>query len=344
MTQYDSKIYEEILGELENSFREKKIDEASYLDLKQRYEKKLEEARVHREESRMIMNFKVSGSQRVTADAVKISGSAHLPGGVVPKAIKVAGSCRIADDIECNGLRCAGSLHASGAILSHGDVSVSGSFHGDGPVTAEGDVDVSGSAKTGGDFDVTGVITISGSMKSDGNIYGRGGIRVYGSGKADGDLYSEKEIEVKGSIKVDGDVKANKVKFKAPVVFKRLLRRRARSQVDGEIVGQELVDIENIHVDGNVRGRVVKIGRNSKIEGTIEYVDDLQVAEDADLENQPVKISAADLGEPLQPPPSDDEITTKTPPKTAIPKFCPKCGQEVAPGLKFCAACGSELD
>lgn len=343
MTQYDDSIYEEVLKELEDSFKEGKIDEASYLDLKTRYEKKLEDARQQRAERQTISNFKISGSQRVTADAVKISGSASIPGGVVPKAIKVAGSCRIQDDIECNALRVAGSLHASGAILSHGDVSVSGSFHGDGPVTAEGDVDVSGSCKVGGDFRVSGVATVSGSMRSDGNMYGKGGIRVYGSGKADGNMFSEKEIEVKGSVIVDGDVRANKVKFKTPGVFKRLLRRRGRSQIDGEVVGQELVDIENIQVDGNVRGRVVKIGRNSRIEGTVEYVDDLQIAEDAVLENQPVKISLAHLGEPLQSS-VDEEITTKTPPKTVMPKFCSKCGQEVDEGLKFCPACGARLE
>jgi len=95
-------------------------------------------------------------------------------------------------------------------------------------------------------------------------------------------------------------------------------------------------------VDGNVRGRVVKIGHNSKIEGTIEFVDDLQLADDVVLENQPVKVSAAALGVPLQPT-SQTEISTKTPPKTAIPKFCPKCGQEVDEGLKFCPACGAGL-
>ena len=343
MTQYDGSIYEEVLKELEDSFKEGKIDEASYLDLKERYEKKLANARTHREEARTISTFKVSGSQRVTADAVKISGSASIPGGVVPKAIKVAGSCRISDDIECNGLRCAGSLHSDGAILSHGNVSVSGSFHGDGTLTAEGDVDVSGSCKIGGDINVTGVVTVSGSMKSEGNIFGKGGIRVYGSGKSDGDMFSENEIEVKGSVRVDGDVRGNKVKFKAPVVFKRLLRRRARSQVDGDISGQELVDIENIHVDGNVRGRVVKIGRNSKIEGIVEYVDDLQLADDVVMENQPVKINAAALGAPLQGPPKTT-IVSKTPDAPVLPSFCPKCGQEVDNGLKFCPACGAGLE
>ncbi len=37
MTQYD--IYEEVLKELEESYKEGKIDEASYIDLKERYKR-----------------------------------------------------------------------------------------------------------------------------------------------------------------------------------------------------------------------------------------------------------------------------------------------------------------
>ncbi len=220
---------------------------------------------------------------------------------------------------------------------------MSGSFHGDGTISVDGDFDVSGSAKTGGDFEVSGVATVSGSMKVDGNINAKGGIRVYGSGKADGNLFSENEVEVKGSVKVDGNVTANKVKFTTPVVFKRLLRRRNQSQIDGNILGIELVEIENIQVDGDVRGRVVKIGRNSKIDGTVYYVDDLQVSEDVELENESVRISEADLGAPFPSTQSSEipKVTVKTPAK---PKFCPKCGQEIEEGLKFCPACGAGLD
>jgi cytoskeletal protein CcmA (bactofilin family) len=336
-------IYEEVLKELDESFKEGKIDEASYRDLKERYEKKLADARKHREEARTIQNFKISGSQRVTEDSVKISGSAQIPGGKVPKSIKVAGSCHISDDIECNGLKVAGSLHANGGITSHGDVHVSGSFHGDGAISVDGDFDVSGSAKNGGDFEVSGVATVSGSMRTEGNVHSIGGIRVYGSGKFDGDMFSENEVEVKGSVRVDGNVTANKIRFTTPVVFKRLLKRRNQSQVDGNITGMELVDIENIKVDGDVRGRVVKIGRNSKIDGNVEYIDDLQITEDVELENQPVKISEADLGAPFPSAQSSEipKVTVKTPAK---PKFCPKCGQEVEEGLKFCPACGAALE
>ncbi|MBN2157623.1 MAG: polymer-forming cytoskeletal protein [Candidatus Lokiarchaeota archaeon] len=338
MTQYDDSVYEEILKELENSFKEGKIDESSYQDLKQRYVKKLEEAKARREETRTIMNFQVSGSQRVTDDAVKISGSANLPGGVIPKIIKIAGSGRIESDIECNGLRCAGSLHAGGRILSHGDIHVSGSFHGNNSVLVEGDVDVSGSAKVDGDFDASGIITVSGSMKADGDVNAKGGIRVFGSGKVDGNMYSDKEVDIKGSVKIDGSVVAETVKFTTPHVFKRLIRRRGRSQVDGDILGKELVEIENIEVDGDVRGKIVKIGPNSKISGNIEFVEDLIIAEDAELENQPMKVSPHSIGVPTN---SSKEYKDESP--NAVPKFCPKCGQEVGKGLKFCPACGSEL-
>ena len=343
MTQYDDKIYEEILEELEASFKEGKIDEGSYNDLKARYQKKLEEAKIRRAETQALMSIHVSGSQSITSDALKISGSAHLPGGVVPKQIKIAGSAKIESDIECNGLRCAGSMHAGGAVLSHGDVSISGSFHGDGPVIAEGDVDVSGSAKVGGNLEVTGIVTVSGSLNTDGYVNAKRGVRVYGSGKVEGDMLSDSEIEVRGSVKVDGSVIAEKVKFTAPHIFRRLLRRRGRSQVDGDVIGKELVEIENIEIDGDVRGRVVKIGPNSKIDGNVEFIDDIVLAEDVELSEQPRKISPQSLGVPSQPPSSQKDVSQHSS-KPIMPQFCPKCGQEVGHGLKFCPACGAELN
>jgi cytoskeletal protein CcmA (bactofilin family) len=334
--------YDEILNDLENSYKEGEIDESTYQDLKERYTKKLEETKAHREEHQTIMNFKAFGSHIVTADAVKISGSARLPGGVVPKIVKVSGSCKIKDDIEVNGVGCSGWLRSAGSILSHGDIHVSGALKVDGSVSAKGDLVVSGSAKVNGAIDCTGVITVSGFIKASGPVKGKGGVKISGRGKVDGNLYSDNEVKIKGLMKVDGHVIAERVLVKAPHMFQRLFRSLWRSQVDGDVVGSELVDIDNIHVDGKVRGRVVKIGRNSKIEGTVEYVDDLQIAEDAVLEEQPVKISAEALGVQLQAPPKT-VIVSKTPEKTVIPRFCPKCGQEVGEGRNFCAACGSHL-
>lgn len=262
------------------------------------------------EETLKELNFQVSGSQEVTADAVKISGSARIHGGIVPKFIKIGGKGRIDSDIEFNGLRCGGSLHGGGSIVSHGNIHVSGSFHGESNVISDGDFHVSGSAKIEGDIDAQGVVSVSGSMKSGGNINGKGGIRVSGSGKVDGSMFSENEIHLKGKVKVEGNLNANSVKFKAPNPFRRFAGKRSRSQVDGYIHGSELVDIDNIHVDGDVRGRVVKIGHNSKIVGVIEFVDDLVLANDVEVENPPVKVAPESIEIPAQSPSGGENTST----------------------------------
>ena len=110
--------------------------------------------------------------------------------------------------------------------------------------------------------------------------------------------------------------------------------------MNGDILGRDLVNVDNIHVEGSVSGRVVKIGPNSKIEGKILYVDDLILADDVVLKEQPGKVTPKELGRGSQ---SREPIQVKNPSDSVVAHFCPKCGQEVGLGRKFCAACGSQL-
>jgi predicted acyltransferase (DUF342 family) len=338
--------YEEILEDLEESFNEGKIDYNSYQELKQLYTKKIEEENSRREKTYASMKFKAMGCHSVSEDTLTISGAARLPGGLIPKRIRVSGTCKIGSNIECNGLKCSGTLRSKGSILSHGNIVASGALCSEGMVTVEKDVSVSGSARVFSDLNVTGLTTVSGSMRCKGNVDGKGGIKISGRGKVDGSLISETEVDIKGFTKIGGNLVAERVKIKAPheiiSVFRRILLRLGRSIIEGSIVGNELVDIENILVEGGVKGRIVKIGANSKIEGPVEYVEDLILADNVDLKSKPVQVSAHTLT--TLPQHSEREGISRYPTKkTPITMFCAKCGQEVGVGRKFCAACGSEL-
>ncbi|MBN2154686.1 MAG: zinc-ribbon domain-containing protein [Candidatus Lokiarchaeota archaeon] len=346
----ENNVYDEILRELENSFKEGKIDEDSYHDLKQQYSKQMEEQRTFSRDKMnnmdMFGNIKVLGSQTVTPDEINIAGSARLPGGSIRKSLRVSGSCKILDQIELNGIRCSGWVRSAGSIQSHGDVHVSGALKADGSVSVLGNMEVSGSAKANGDIISTGLIKVSGSMKVQGSVNGKKGVWVSGRSKTEGSLYSDADVVIKGLVKVEGNVIAEHVKFKVPNDVQRLFRRLWCSHVEGNILGRELVDIENIHVGGHVRGRVVKIGKNSKIDGKIQYVDEIFIAEDVKLEKRPIRITSLDLGVPDR---SHDarhdrfDNTSESVSQPLTPKFCPKCGQEVGEGKKFCPACGSSL-
>ncbi len=335
---------EEILKELEIAYKAGEIDDRVYKDLKKRYLKRLEESRTNQSENPMNMNFKAMGSHRVSQDTLTISGAARLPGGVVPKKLRVSGACRIFDDIEINGLNCSGLARCAGSVMSHGDVNVSGAFKAGGNISVHGKVNISGSAKVDGNVESTDFINISGFFRATGSVNASGGIKVGGRGKIKENLFSDSYVEIKGMVKVVGNVEANSVKFTTSNEVLYLFRKLWRSHIFGDIIGMDEVNIDNIHVEGNVRGRVVKIGNNSKIDGKVEYIDDLILSADVVLSSQPVQISPQNLS-----------IRAKTPLESTIPKkkmpisngiipsFCPNCGQEVGKEKKFCPACGSKI-
>jgi len=334
--------YEDVLKELEESYNEGKIGEATYMELRDKYIKQMENDFKGNKEPETFISYKSMGGHSVSSDTMKFSGAARLPGGVVPRFVRVSGACKIKDDIEVNGIHCSGLLRSAGSIISHGDIHVSGAFRAKRDVSAEGKVNVSGMARVKGEFSSTGAITVSGAMRALGSITGKEGIKVSGRARTDGNLHSDRNVEVKGSVIVSGNVVADNIKFTAANDFRRFLRGLWRSKVEGDVLGKGEVLVDNIHVYGNLRGRVVKIGFNSRIDGYVYYVDDLIIDNDVVLKNQPIKVSAHDLGISSQPHiPIREKVPTAGEPLKL--KFCPKCGQDVGESKKFCAACGSKL-
>lgn len=340
--------HETILNELKESYNEGKIDEATYMELRQKYINQMEKKSKVKEPETFIQ-YKSMGGHSVSSETMRFSGAARLPGGVVPRFVRVSGACKIKDDIEVNGIHCSGLLRSAGAIISHGDINVSGAFRSKKSVSATGNVKVSGAMKVKGDLDSTETITVSGASRVDGSVTANQGMKVSGRAVTGGSLKSDGEIEVRGWVKVGGNVVAQQVKFKTTNEFRRLFKNLWRSQIEGAILGRELVDVDNIQVDGNIRGKVVKIGQNSRIDGTVQYVDDLILANDVELRVQPVRISLQDLGRANS---SHITIREKIQIKEKVPsaeepiklKFCPKCGQDVGESKKYCAACGSRLE
>lgn len=290
------------------------------------------------------MELEMEGSLKSNSTRMKTKGNAKLPGGKIPGIISTSGSCRIMSDAEIDGLLCGGRLRHFGSIISHGDVQVSGSIKGDGAITVEGSIDVQGFIKTDGDIRTTGSISVAGSITVDGEIHGAGGVNVKGNAKIDGNINSNKELEIRGFAKIDGMVSAKKVLLRNPKLvssFRRIMRGAGRSKIDGSIRGSELVDIENIHVDGNVSGRVVKIGHNSIIKGTIKYIDDISVAPKVKLTNEPMKIQLNSLEVQEESPNRKQGMTSPLSGQSRL-SFCPRCGEKIGKTVKICPTCGSE--
>ena len=62
-------------------------------------------------------------------------------------------------------------------------------------------------------------------------------------------------------------------------------------KVNGNIFAENDIELIGTHVDGDVRGRNVKIRRATEVVGKVYYIDSIEVDAKATLANEPVQIS-----------------------------------------------------
>ena len=227
--------------------------------------------------------LKVSGSGRISPEAITTSGSSKLPGGLVIGDLKTSGSSRIEGDLTAEIVKFSGSASVEGNLVCE-EINKSGSLK------VEKDLKFkygkfSGSTRVGGSGSVEQELEASGSM-------------TFGS-----DLVSEDRILYSGVMRVEGRVKARS--FEARLSRDESLIRDGieagyiniqRSHDDWrdrgtlyttEITGDEIV-LENVECN-NVTGKTIKILPGCRIKGRVQYSESIKVDPDSYLENQPEK-------------------------------------------------------
>ena len=116
-----------------------------------------------------------------------------------------------------------------------------------------------------------------------------------GSTRVDGGLNSEEIIEIDGSTTVKGSIKANNVFIGTQTHFggKRVVKHPYK--VFGSIFAMNELELINTFVEGDVRGRNVKMGRKTEIIGKVYYIDNIEIDPKAILAHKPIQIS--EIGE-----------------------------------------------
>jgi len=296
VTQHEIQMYEELLELLEKRFDNGEIDKSNYVELKTRYAQKLETAKQNQQMQKEDAKIYTSGVRTVTDKSMTVAGSSRIAGGAVLKDIRIAGSGKIGDDVECKNLKSAGSLRALGSITAHGDVGCAGSFKCEGFLQADKDAKFSGSAKIEGEVIVHGRLTAAGSYSSGGQTQAERGAKFSGSAKVHGNLLSQGLIDAAGRVVVEGDLVGEDIlinKYRYTQGHKG--RKIKLSVVQNNVFGTGEVYLGSTRVEGDVKGLKVVIGPYSKIEGTIYYVDTIEVNNRAKIENEPVQIKREDL-------------------------------------------------
>ena len=291
-------MYKELLELLEQRFDNGEIDKESYRELKERYTNKLEETREELELLKDAPQIKVSGSQTLTKDTVTVAGSAKLTGGKVMRNIRIAGSGNIAGDFECNDLRCAGSVKSQGKIIAHGEIKCSGSFKSEGFLHGDKNATFSGTTKIEDELVIQGKLSASGSYKTEGNTQAKQGVSISGASQIYGSILSQNTVTIGGNSTIEKDIICeNLIVEGRRTVFESWFFRKQKKlvRVYGNIVAQNEIDIQDIEVERDVKGRSIKLGPNTLINGTVYYVEDLFLSEGVKLEKEPVKIDLQDL-------------------------------------------------
>ena len=291
-------MYKELLELLEQRFDNGEIDKESYRELKERYTMKLEGAREEMELLRDAPQIKVSGAQTLTKDTVTVAGSAKLTGGKVMRNIRIAGSGNIDGDIECNDLKCSGSVKSQGNIVAHGEIKCSGSFKSESYVYGDKNATFSGSAKIGDELVIQGMLSASGSYKTEGNTQAKQGVSISGSSHIYGSILSQNTVKIGGKSNIEKDIVCENLIIEGRrTVFESWFFRKQKKLVHvyGSIVAQNEIDIQDIAVEKDIKGRVIKLGPNTMIYGTVYYVEDLFLSDGVKLEKEPVKIDIQDL-------------------------------------------------
>ncbi len=294
MSDNEVKMYEELLDLLEKKFEDGEIDKANYSELRERYQGKLEQAKLEAKQNGSVPRIKVSGAQVSSDTVLSTAGSAKISGGDIPKDIKFAGSARIANDLICKSLKASGSMKSEGSITAHGDVKCSGSFSCAGFLHATGNAKFSGSARVGGEVIVEGKIGASGSFKCGDNLQADQGASFSGSSKTKGNFLSQGTVEAKGKIVVEGNLVGADVFINKNVLTHKLRRKRS-SSVEGTVFATDEIDISNTVVEQDVKGTNVSIGAFSEVKGTVYYVNEIDIHKKAQVANEPVQIQKDQL-------------------------------------------------
>ena len=244
---------------------------------------------VKEEEKRAIVSS--SGDLMEYDEHISITGSAKISGGKVKKSIRISGSGVINGDLECDGLTSSGTLKGSGNLTANGEISSSGSLNIAGFIRGEGSADFSGSTQIGNLVRIQGALVASGSFKVGHFVTVDEGIEISGSSSINGNISAQKSIKIDGTTKIEGNVVAENVLLGASEGAKK----KQHYRIHGSILAKNIVDITRTHVEGDIKGKDITIGRGSEILGTVYHVDKIEVNKKAKLANDPVQIKQEGL-------------------------------------------------
>ena len=243
---------------------------------------------IKKEEKRVIISS--TGDLQEYPEHISAMGSAKISGGETNKSIRISGDGTINGDLVCDGLTSSGSLKGSGNLTVHGDVSSSGSFNIAGFLSGDESADFSGSTQIGNLIKIQGSLIVAGSFKAGHFVRGEQEVKLSGSSEINGNLSSEKSISIEGSTHIEGNVVAEDV-----LIGSQNKIKKQHYRIHGSILAKNNVNIVRTHVDGDIKGKDITLGRGTEVLGTVYYVENIEIDKKTKLANESIQISLDEL-------------------------------------------------
>ncbi|MFX1594164.1 MAG: hypothetical protein ACFFCL_15850 [Promethearchaeota archaeon] len=225
---------------------------------------------------------------------MKISGSGTLSEGIINDELRVSGSAKIKGNFECNGFHSSGSLRGAGNLTVHGDIKSSGSFRLAGNLYGDGNFRSSGSMSVDGEVLIKGKFHSSGSFRAGKKVEALDGFSNSGSARIQGELLTLESVDISGSSTITGNISGTDIFIGRERGLGRSIYKHP-NKVYGTILARNNIELYRTLVDGDVKGRDVRIGRGTEVLGTVYYVDTIDVHDKAILANKPIQIKEEDL-------------------------------------------------
>jgi len=246
----------EMLRKLDERFANGEISEATYKEIKARYEGEMDDGDDESEEPKTAKGervplIKVSGSNdyqgNIYAKNVIVAGSSDVRGNIDAEDVRISGSCDVDGDVKAIKLKVSGSCDVHGKVEAD-EMRIGGSCDLEGPVKAR-IIEISGSCDI--EEDVTAEkATISGACELRSKLSAKS---VEFSGAAD---FNEIEAE---TVEGRGAFDARKITAK-----KVWLRVADRCSVD--IIEADQVEVKEYH-DGSLDAKTITGREKVYLEG-----------------------------------------------------------------------------
>jgi predicted acyltransferase (DUF342 family) len=243
----------------------------------------------------------------VFRESIRVAGNFSSDRGIICENISVAGNCKIDDFLVVKGnTRFAGSSLIRGHLITFASTSIGGKSNVNGSIINSGTFKIGGTLRTE-QIVSDGNFTIGGKLYAD-------RIKAISDIKVSGQLYIEEDIKaqlfhmrsgrgiIKGNLFAEDVIIGNPKALNFPssstvttelgspigvftyikdILAKYLIHRNFKSRklfVSGDIVAKNIY-LEDVTVEGNIRGEYVEIGPNVDIGGVLEYREKLTITE-----------------------------------------------------------------